>query len=78
MTPADAQEKFSDNPRTPMEILQHIMKSDGEGLYILTDFYRSSCLATQVLQLVAGLKLGLYPPISRFRMADSNPAGLAA
>ena len=39
LTPAGNSDKISGTPRKPMEILQKILTSDAEGLFILTDFY---------------------------------------
>lgn len=39
ITPSDHSSKDLGNPRKPLEILQRILNAEGEGLYILTDFY---------------------------------------
>lgn len=39
MSKQDNFSKAGTNPRQPMEILQKILNSEGEGIYILTDFY---------------------------------------
>lgn len=39
MTPSENAMSGGGNLRKPLEILQKILKSDGDGIYILTDFY---------------------------------------